>query len=94
MTADIAMTDWEDLLNAVKYRLRMSVSWPQGAELASQAKRAGVQSSVLECAAALDQLQRTLAHELARQQALERELLETRMTLERVRADLIAGLTK
>lgn len=96
MTADTAITDWEDLLNAVKYRLRLSVSWPPtaGAGPAPHAKPAWVQTSVLECVTALDQLQRALAHELARQQELERELREARLALERVRADLIAGLIK
>lgn len=98
MTADIAITDWEDLLNAVKYRLRLSVSWPVAtatdAGPAPQAKPAWVQTSVLECVRALDQLQLTLAHELARQQGLERELDEAKLALARVRAELIADLTR
>lgn len=86
MTADIAITDWEDLMNAVKYRLRLSVSWPPatGAGPAPHAKPAWVQASVLECVTALDQLQLTLALELARQQELERELHETKLALARV----------
>lgn len=64
---DVAMADWDDLLSAVKARLRQTVGGllapitEQGTDAAWQ-----VRASVLDCVTALDQLHLTLSHELGR----------------------------
>lgn len=63
--ADVAIDDWEDLLNAIKSRLRLTVDGPLQQQFNGAAVH-HVQASVLECVAALDQLQATLAHSLMR----------------------------
>jgi hypothetical protein len=63
-SADVAIDDWEDLLNAIKSRLRLAVDGPLQQQFNGAAVH--VQASVLECVAALDQLQATLAHALGR----------------------------
>jgi uncharacterized protein YukE len=62
--ADVAIEDWEDLLNAIKSRLRLTVDGPLQQQFNGTAVH--VQASVLECVAALEQLQATLAHSLTR----------------------------
>ena len=91
-SSDVAMTDWDDLLSAVKSRLRLTVgelldALPHG-QLPDAAHR--VQASVLECASALDQLQLTLTHELHRRQLLELEVFEAQAALTQARAELSA----
>jgi diguanylate cyclase (GGDEF)-like protein len=73
LPADVAIGDWVDLLSAVKTRLRLSIDeWfvarpePHGHDCAGR-----LGASVLECAAALDQLHTTLTYELGRRQSLE-----------------------
>lgn len=92
VSADVAIGDWEELLSAVKSRLRLTV----GELLAVLPKHESpdaahrVQASVLECVNALDQLHLTLSHELARRQQLEREAVETQAVLARARDQLTA----
>ena len=65
MTHNIALEDWHLLFSAVKTRLRQVAE--QAAVTAESQPRSTLDSVVpcmLECAAALDQLQTTLAHEL------------------------------
>ena len=66
---DIALADWEDMLNAVKARLRMAV----GAPLTQQFNGAAgpLRASVLECVDALDQLHATLAHAIAQHDQID-----------------------
>lgn len=92
LTSDVAMADWEDLLNAVKERLRLTVGdWLVSAPEPRVHVRAGwVQASVLECVAALDQLQNTLANELARCQQLELEVRAAKTALAQVRAEQVS----
>lgn len=68
--ADVAAREWDDLLSAVKARLKQTVGEPLVGELASATQDAAgrVRASVLECVAALDQLHTTLTHEFARRQ--------------------------
>jgi hypothetical protein len=89
LSSDVALADWEDLLNAVKERLRLTVGdWLVSAPEPRVHIRAGwVQASVLECVAALDQLQLTLANELARCQQLELEVGAARAALAQLRAE-------
>ena len=83
LTSDVAIADWEDLLNAVKERLRLTVGkWlVTTPEPPVHAKAGWVQASVLECVTALDQLQVTLANELGRCRQLELELREAKAAL-------------
>lgn len=89
LSSDVAIADWEDLLNAVKERLRLTVGkWlVTPPEPPVHAKAGWVQASVLECVAALDQLQLTLANELARCQQLELEVGAAKTALAQVRAE-------
>lgn len=92
MSSDVAIGDWEVLLSAVKARLRLTVGELLAVlpdhRLPDAAHQ--VQASVLECVNALDQLQLTLSHELARRQQLEREAIETQAVLARARDQLAA----
>lgn len=89
-SSDVAIVDWEELLSAVKSRLRLTVGellavLPEH-QLPDAAHR--VQASVLECVNALDQLQLTLSHEFTRRQQLEREVAETQAVLAQARDQL------
>jgi hypothetical protein len=77
---DIAIEDWDDLLCAVKARLRRIV----GEEFAAMPERPGqdivgrVRASVLECVEALDQLHTAQQHETARRRWLELQSFDKR----------------
>ena len=91
VSSDVAIGDWEELLSAVKARLRSTVGellaeLPEH-QLPDAAHR--VQASVLECVTALDQLHLTLSHELARREQLEREVVQTQAMLARARDQLL-----
>ena len=91
-SSDVVIGDWEELLSAVKSRLRLTVGerlavLPEH-QLPDAAHR--VQASVLECVNALDQLHLTLSHELARRQPLEREAIEAQAALAGARDPRIA----
>ena len=66
----VAIVDWDDLLGAVKARLRLIVGEVRARTIEPPARDsvAWIQDSVLECVAALDQLHTTLAHELEQRQ--------------------------
>lgn len=86
------MTDWNELLDAVKARLRLSVAeMSQAAGPHSQPQPTAAQrtrSGVLECVDALDQLHATLRQELGRRQRLELEVFDAQATLAQARAEL------
>lgn len=90
-STDVAISDWNDLLGAVKDRLTQIVRHPPDAGhdslLLDQAN--WVQAGVLDCVTALDQLQATLTHELSRCRKVEREAFEARIALAQARAELI-----
>lgn len=90
-STDVAISDWNDLLCAVKVRLTQIVRHPPAVShdtlLLDQAN--WVQAGVLDCVAALDQLHSTLTHELSRCRKVEREAFEARIALAQARADLI-----
>jgi diguanylate cyclase len=75
---DMPADDWKVLLRAVKHRLQCSVAEPV----------ADTRDQVLDCMAALEQLQRALQQEVARRQGLEHALLEAQMALAQTRAQL------
>ena len=91
-SSDVAIADWEELLSAVKSRLRLTVGELLAVLPEHQLPDAAhkVQASVLECVNALDQLQLTLSHEFARRQRLEREVIDTQAVLARARDQLAA----
>ena len=88
LPADVAIGDLDDLLNAVRAKLRLTVAdrLAQIPELLALDAAFAVQTSVLECVAALDQLHLTLSHELARRHELEIELAEANTALAKARA--------
>lgn len=92
LTSDVAIADWEDLLNAVKDRLRLTVGkWLVSTpEPLVHAKAGWIQASVLECVVALDQLQNTLTNELIRLRLLKLELDAANLALAQARAELVA----
>ena len=87
----VASGDWDDLLNAVKARLRLTVGeWLAATPEPQQHDTAGrFHASVLECVAALDKLHATLTHELGRCQQLERQVLDAQAALAQARAELV-----
>ena len=89
-SADVAIRDWDVLLNAVKTRLRLTVGERMATTLERRSpETAGwVQASILECVSALDQLHITLAHELGRRQQLEMDVFDARTVLAQTRAEL------
>ena len=86
---NVAIADWDELLNAVKARLRLSVEEPLGAPEQGREPAGQTRSSVLDCVAALDQLQTTLLHELGRRQQLELEVFDGQTALAQARAELV-----
>ena len=95
LISDMPSDDWDDLLNAVKTRLRQTVGEQAAATLQPGARDAAgqVQNSVLECVLALDQLHTTLAHELGRRRQLERKVLDAQIALAQARAELAGTQT-
>ena len=87
---ELWLSDWNDLLDAVKQRLRQSVQESvQGHHLSppgSPLERTG--ACVVECVAALDQLHSSVRQELGRRQRLELELFELKAALASARAEL------
>jgi len=90
LASDVAIGDWDDLLSAVKARIRSTIGeWlaaTPGPQLHDIAGR--FHASVQECMEALDQLHTTLTHELGRRQQLEREVLHAQTALAQARAEL------
>lgn len=82
--------DWDDLLNAVKARLRLTVGICAGAtaELRAPDKALWVQAGVLECVAALDQLHASLKHDRLRHRQLELEVFSVQTELAQARPEL------
>ena len=89
----VAIGDWDDLLNAVKARLRLTggekLVTKAGPEVLDVERR--VRAGVLACLAALDELHMKLASELGRRQQLEREVVDAQTALMQARADLVGS---
>ena len=75
LASDVAMEDFDDLLNAVTMRLRQSVDnrSEKGPTEHVHRMSKSIKTCVLECATALDQLRATFRHDLRRRQQLEPE---------------------
>ncbi len=86
----IAIGDWNDLFNAVKDRLTRTVSGNcDGLGGSSDLGAAQIRNSVLECVAALNQLQDTVTAEGVRREGLEMAVFEAQTSLAQVRAALV-----
>lgn len=92
-TLDIAIEDCNDLLNAVTARLRLTVGTGLSSipmpHLQLQNSASQVQTNILECAMALEQLHMTLTHEFERRQELELEVFDAKTALAQSRAELV-----
>jgi hypothetical protein len=89
---DIADDDWDDLLMAVKDRLRLTVGErPIRPGEVLKCPLATIQASVLECVAALGQLQLGMKHSRERRQRLEAELAQAQAALRDARGELISA---
>lgn len=88
--------DWDDLLNAVKARLRLTVGICAGAtaELRAPDKALWVQAGVLECVAALDQLHASLKHDRSRHRQLELEVFSAPTELAPARPELASSRSR
>lgn len=92
LPTDIAGEDWDDLLTAVKARLRLTVADRPGRNgdfLPGPMGR--VQANVLECVSALDQLHLAMKHERERRLRLESDVAEAQTALKDARAELIVA---
>lgn len=91
---DPAIEHWDDLFGAVTARLRLSVAEPADArpEPRVRVAQGGVRTVVLDCVQALDQLQVTLRHELARRQRHARPHAHRERSDREPRAVLLVGL--
>lgn len=85
--------DWRGMLESVKAFLHTTQA-PAASGTPNAAAHGAGEISVTECIAALDRLYLTLKHNLARQQALERELRAARMALTNMHAELFAAQAK
>lgn len=91
LASGIAIEDCDTLFNAVKTRLHLTVGeWlvTTTPELQRHGTSSRVQTSILECTAALDQLHMTLMNELGRRQHLELEVFSTKAALAQARTEL------
>lgn len=91
---DVAIDDWDVLCGAVQVRLTQLVGGAAPMEPLSIPDGTATQHlrvAVMDCVAALAQLRESLAHELARQRAVELQLFETRAALEQARTRM-AGM--
>ena len=91
LSCDVAIRDLDDLLVAVKAKLRQTIGELPVNALDSQDHDAAarVGANVLECVAALDQLHTTLMHELDRGRQIELQLFDARTELARAQAELL-----
>ena len=90
-SADLAVDDWDMLFDAVKDRIRSTVSEQPLVpnDLSAHDTTTRVRACVLECVAALDQLHTMLTQERARRRQLETEVLEVRIALAQTLAELV-----
>jgi diguanylate cyclase (GGDEF)-like protein len=98
LSSSAAIEDWHAMLDAVKARLRLTVSLARAetpatpespTHGATHAKPGRTRANVLDCVAALDQLHTQVEHELGRRQDLEMQLLDSKAALALSRVELI-----
>ena len=85
---DVAIADWDTLFHAVTHQLRASAQAPLVLEPEAQATLALMRAHVLRCVAALDQLQLTMSHHVARGKALEDAVAASQAALAKTRVRL------
>jgi len=88
----LPVADWDQLLNAVKDQLRMSVAEERAAMAEPLATR--VRKAVLEGVEALDLLHASVTRERDHYQQLDRQLQELRADQARMRDQLHVGAAK
>ena len=100
VSTDVALADWSVLMSAVKGRLERLADEPPPAARPAAASLTSLTSltaltsptplgdGLRQCVAALDQLQSTLVHELARRPRLELEVFDLQTGLSQARAEL------
>ena len=86
----VSMTDWEVLLNAIKYRLLSVASEVFVAKnpVRLQPNLEQIQSGMVECVAGLDQLHQTLSDELTRRKHLQLQVVLAQAALARKHIEL------
>ena len=88
--SDVAMANWDDLFGAVTARLRSTVDEhllsTSERQVAGATKR--IQTCVLECAAALDQLQEIHSRDFDRRRHIEIDLFDAQTALAQARSEL------
>ncbi len=91
-SSDIPVGDWDILFNAVKERLvRTANVSDTDSTLRAQRCALRIRTEVLDCVAALDQLQATVTVELKQRQRLELEVFDVKASLAQIRAALIGS---
>jgi diguanylate cyclase len=88
---DVAMADWHDLLNAVKSRLLMTAheDFSESRSLRPAFALEQVQSEMIDCVAALNQLHSTLSHELERHRNLKHDIAAAQAALAHKHSELV-----
>ena len=87
---DVSMADWHDLLNAVKARLLLTASEDFVESRGQRLERTleMVQTEMIDCVAALDQLHTTLSNELERHKNLQHGIEAAQAALARKHSEL------
>ena len=88
---DVSMADWDDLLNAVKSRLLMSANedFAHSRDPRPEGPLEFVQSEMIDCVGALNQLHTTLSHELERHKTLQGDIEAAQAALARKHSELL-----
>lgn len=88
---DVSMVDWHDLLNAVKTRLLMTAQedFSESRNLRPAVVLDHVQTEMIDCVAALNQLHSTLTHELERHRNLKHDIEAAQAALVRKHSELV-----
>jgi len=85
---DVAVVDWDDLFNAVTARLQQVVGSSRPPELLPSGDADLIRTQVLQCVAALEQLQTTMSHYIERGRVLDLDMATTQGALTQARAEL------
>lgn len=91
LPGDVSMEDWHELLNAVKSRLLLTASedFAESTGLRLEGSLEKVQTEMVDCVSALNQLHATLTHELERHRNLKRDIDAAQSALARKHNELL-----
>ena len=88
--ASAALGDWQELCRIIMARVTLTgnewLAATPAPDVEYTARR--VEASIRECSAALQELRKTLVHEVARRRSLEQQVLEARTALTQARASM------